>query len=76
MGERRERDWTAMTPGDFDSEAPLCLNVGTGPVVVPAEPDEYGTAPLFGDEVPERRPAPRRTAPRRTAPDAQQGQLF
>ncbi len=49
-----------MTPGDFDSEAPLCLNVGTGPVVVPAEPDEYGTAPLFGDEVPERRPAPRR----------------
>ncbi len=61
-----------MTPGDFDRDAPLCLNVGTGPVVVPAEPDEYGTEPLFGDEVPRRRPAPRRT----TAPDAQQGMLF
>ncbi len=47
----------------------------TGPAVVPAEPDEYGTEPLFGDEIPERRPAPRRT-PRRTAPDGQQGQLF
>ncbi|MGA5179563.1 hypothetical protein ACWEPD_03010 [Streptomyces pseudogriseolus] len=76
MGERRERDWTAMTPGDFDRDAPLCLNVGTGPVVVPAEPDEYGTEPLFGDEAPQRRPA-RRGTPRRTgAPDAQQGMLF
>ncbi|MER7740462.1 hypothetical protein ABZ368_04615 [Streptomyces sp. NPDC005908] len=75
MSERRERDWTDMTPGDFDREAPLCLHVRTGPAVVPAEPDEYGTEPLFGDEIPERRPAPRRT-PRRTAPDGQQGQLF
>ncbi|MFZ4151766.1 hypothetical protein [Streptomyces pseudogriseolus] len=76
MGERRERDWTAMTPGDFDRDAPLCLNVGTGPVVVPAEPDEYGTEPLFGDEVPQRRPAPRGAPRRTTAPDAQQGMLF
>ncbi|MEW2074276.1 hypothetical protein ACFZAG_30315 [Streptomyces sp. NPDC012403] len=74
MSERRERDWTDMTPGDFDLDAPLCLNVGTGPVVVPAEPDEYGTAPLFGEETPVRGPAARR-APRRTAPDGQ-GQLF
>ncbi|WP_437032957.1 hypothetical protein [Streptomyces sp. enrichment culture] len=63
-----------MTPGDFDREAPLCLNVGTGPVVVPAEPDEYGTAPLFGREAPEQRPGPRR-APRPPAP-GQQGRLF
>lgn len=67
-----------MTPGDFDRDAPLCLNVGTGPVVVPAEPDEYGTAPLFGEETPVGTPGPRRAprrAPRRTAP-AEQGQLF
>ncbi|MFF1272644.1 hypothetical protein ACFVZC_04405 [Streptomyces marokkonensis] len=74
MSERRERDWTDMTPGDFDSEAPLCLNVGTGPVVVPAEPDEYGTEPLFGEDTPPRAPGPRRP-PRRTAP-AEQGELF
>ncbi|MFF8031862.1 MULTISPECIES: hypothetical protein [unclassified Streptomyces] len=74
MSERRERDWTDMTPGDFDRDAPLCLNVGTGPVVVPAEPDECGTAPLFGEATPARRTDSRR-APRRTAP-AEQGQLF
>ncbi|MEY9490680.1 hypothetical protein RKD26_006474 [Streptomyces calvus] len=74
MSERRERDWTDMTPGDFDRDAPLCLNVGTGPVVVPAEPDEFGTAPLFGQETAVRRPGPPR-APRRTAP-AEQGRLF
>ncbi|MER7486058.1 hypothetical protein ABTY20_09165 [Streptomyces sp. NPDC126497] len=74
MSERRERDWTDMTPGDFDLDAPLCLNVGTGPVAVPAEPDEYGTAPLFGEETPARVPGPRRT-PRRTTP-AEQGRLF
>ncbi|WP_217141638.1 hypothetical protein [Streptomyces sp. AC627_RSS907] len=52
MGERQDREWVAMTPGDFDLDAPLVLNVGTGPVTVPAEPDEYGTAPLFGDPAP------------------------
>ncbi|MFG2545046.1 hypothetical protein ACGFOM_21660 [Streptomyces sp. NPDC048594] len=52
MGERQDREWVAMTPGDFDRDAPLVLNVGTGPATVPAEPDEYGTAPLFGEETP------------------------
>ncbi|GGV54640.1 hypothetical protein GCM10010261_37550 [Streptomyces pilosus] len=74
MSERRERDWTDMTPGEFDREAPLCLNVGTGPVTVPAEPDEYGTEPLFGEQAPARQPAPPRPR-RRTAP-AEQGHLF
>lgn len=73
MSERQERDWTDMTPGDFDRDAPLHLNVGTGPVVVPAEPDEYGTVPLFGEEAPPRRPGPRR--PRGGAP-AEQEHLF
>ncbi|MBT3150212.1 hypothetical protein HTV45_04800 [Streptomyces sp. CHD11] len=74
MSERRERDWADMTPGDFDRDAPLCLNVGTGPVVVPAEPDECGTEPLFGEETPSRRSGPPR-APRRTG-TAEQGRLF
>ncbi|MEU3948423.1 hypothetical protein [Streptomyces sp. NPDC029526] len=74
MDGSRECDWTAMTPGDFDRDAPLCLNVGTGPVVVPAEPDAYGTAPLFGREAPEQRSGPRR-APRPPAP-GEQGRLF
>ncbi|CAL9667956.1 hypothetical protein [Streptomyces sp. enrichment culture] len=52
MGERQDREWVAMTPGDFDLDAPLVLNVGTGPATVPAEPDEYGTAPLFGETAP------------------------
>ncbi|MFD5496630.1 hypothetical protein ACFYY3_25485 [Streptomyces sp. NPDC001812] len=74
MSERQERDWTDMTPGDFDRDVPLHLNVGTGPVVVPAEPDEYGTVPLFGEEAPPRRPVPRRL-PRDGAP-AEQEHLF
>ncbi|MFJ8542539.1 hypothetical protein ACIRFH_11075 [Streptomyces sp. NPDC093586] len=71
MGERQDREWTAMTPGDFDREAPLRLNVGTGPTVVPAEPDEYGTAPLFGDTAPERATS-RRGRPRAKATGAQE----
>ncbi|WP_406729272.1 hypothetical protein WJ438_38700 [Streptomyces sp. GD-15H] len=74
MSERQERDWTDMTPGDFDHDAPLRLNVGTGPVVVPAEPDEYGTVPLFGEEAPARRPVPRR--PARGGAPAEQEHLF
>ncbi|WP_030379493.1 MULTISPECIES: hypothetical protein [unclassified Streptomyces] len=74
MSERQDREWTAMTPGDFDREAPLRLNVGTGPTPVPAEPDEYGTAPLFGDEAPARPPAPR-PAGRRTV-RVEQDRLF
>lgn len=58
-----------MTPGDFDRDAPLVLNVGTGPATVPAEPDEYGTAPLFGEEAPAPGSRPRgrrgRSAPAR-----------
>ncbi|MEZ7004830.1 hypothetical protein [Streptomyces sp. AD55] len=76
MGGRQDRDWVAMTPGDFDREAPLRLNVGTGPTAVPAEPDEYGTAPLFGDTTPAR-PAPRRDRGRRvSAPTTAQQRLF
>jgi hypothetical protein len=63
-----------MTPGDFDRDVPLCLNVGTGPTPVPAEPDEYGTAPLFGDEVPARPAAPRPA--RRRGARVEQGRLF
>ncbi|GGX85708.1 hypothetical protein [Streptomyces minutiscleroticus] len=66
-------EWAAMTPSDFDRDAPLCLNVRGGTAAVPAEPDEYGTAPLFGSESPARS-APRR-ARRPTAP-ADQGRLF
>jgi hypothetical protein len=58
-----------MTPGDFDRDAPLVLNVGTGP----AEPDEYGTAPLFGESAPAP-PAPRRKG--RARPQAAQERLF
>ncbi|OSC51503.1 hypothetical protein B5181_39475 [Streptomyces sp. 4F] len=73
MGERQGGGWVAMTPGDFDREAPLVLNVGTGPATVPAEPDEYGTAPLFGETAPVR-PAPRRN--RRGRPAPAQERLF
>ncbi|KOT94674.1 hypothetical protein ADK87_29450 [Streptomyces sp. NRRL F-4711] len=62
-----------MTPGDFDRDAPLVLNVSTGPATVPAEPDEYGTAPLFGESAPVP-PAPRRKG--RGRPPAAQERLF
>ncbi|MGW4544901.1 hypothetical protein ACWEN4_00770 [Streptomyces violaceorubidus] len=73
MGERQDRDWVAMTPGDFDRDAPLVLNVGTGPATVPAEPDEYGTAPLFGETAPVPGTRPRH---RRGRPTARQERLF
>ncbi|WP_069767320.1 hypothetical protein [Streptomyces sp. LUP30] len=63
MSGRQDREWPAMTPADFDREVPLRLNVATGPTPVPAEPDEYGTLPLFGHEPPARQPN-RRTRPR------------
>ncbi|MDR6978386.1 hypothetical protein J2X68_005112 [Streptomyces sp. 3330] len=59
MSERQDCEWPAMTPADFDRDVPLRLNVGTGPVPVPAEPDEYGTIPLFGKEPPARQPVRR-----------------
>ncbi|MGF1338734.1 hypothetical protein ACQSMD_01235 [Streptomyces flavovirens] len=49
MSEREGRDWTAMTPEDFDPEAPAVPETGPGPAA-PAEPDPYGTPPLFDDE--------------------------
>ncbi|GAA4988033.1 MULTISPECIES: hypothetical protein [Streptomyces] len=73
MGERQDRDWVAMTPGDFDRDAPLVLNVGTGPATVPAEPDEYGTAPLFGETAPAPSTRPRT---RRGRPAPGQERLF
>ncbi|MFG2679634.1 hypothetical protein [Streptomyces sp. NPDC048392] len=73
MGERQDREWVAMTRGDFDRDAPLVLNVGTGPAAVPAEPDEYGTAPLFGQTAPAPG-TPRRRG--RGRPPAAQERLF
>ncbi|MFJ6070681.1 hypothetical protein ACIQFU_07485 [Streptomyces sp. NPDC093065] len=73
MGERQDREWVAMTPGDFDRDAPLVLNVNTGPATVPAEPDEYGTAPLFGETAPTPGTRPRT---RRGRPAAGQERLF
>ncbi|MFE1585161.1 hypothetical protein [Streptomyces sp. NPDC059402] len=73
MGERQDREWVAMTPGDFDRDAPLVLNVSTGPATVPAEPDEYGTAPLFGETAPA--PGARRRKSR-GRPSAAQEPLF
>ncbi|KAF2775512.1 hypothetical protein STPH2_0171 [Streptomyces sp. KO7888] len=62
-----------MTPGDFDRDAPLVLNVSTGPATVPAEPDEYGTAPLFGETAPASGARPRA---RRGRPADGQERLF
>ncbi|MER7659986.1 hypothetical protein [Streptomyces sp. NPDC096193] len=71
MAEQPGRDWTAMTRADFDPDVPLQLAVPTGPAAIPAEPDECGTAPLFGEESPVRR-APR-TARRRAVRIDQDG---
>lgn len=77
-GGRAGLDWTRMERADFDETAqpaPLAL-IGEEAVVrpVPAVPDAYGTAALFGDD-----PAP--TRPRRAArpavpPPADTGTLF
>ncbi|WP_329317221.1 hypothetical protein OG723_44455 (plasmid) [Streptomyces sp. NBC_01278] len=45
------RDWTVMTAADFGKATPAGFGRG-GPAAVPAEPDECGTAALFGDETP------------------------
>ena len=71
MTERQGRDWTLMTPDEFDQDAPpLPQDV---PAVVPAVPDECGTAPLFGDDT--AAPCPRDTE-RRPAPPEEQPGLF
>ncbi|MER5833189.1 hypothetical protein ABT116_20625 [Streptomyces sp. NPDC002130] len=53
MSEPGGRDWVGMTPDDFDRDAPPRPEVDGR---IPAELDECGTAPLFGDE-----PAPATT---------------
>ncbi|GHF32984.1 hypothetical protein GCM10010218_12570 [Streptomyces mashuensis] len=66
-------DWRGMGRGDFDESAPLALvderaaRIGAP---VPATPDTYGTAALFGDEAPVRRVAPRRTQAEKPQADA------
>ncbi|GGV87551.1 hypothetical protein GCM10010228_70000 [Streptomyces massasporeus] len=47
MGEQGGRDWVCMTPDDFDCDAPPRPEVDGR---IPAELDECGTAPLFGDD--------------------------
>ncbi|MGC5042424.1 hypothetical protein ACLQ16_03805 [Streptomyces albidoflavus] len=57
------RDWRQMGRADFEVSAPLALvdaSTARAGARVPATPDAYGTAALFGDEVPVRRAAPRR----------------
>ncbi|MFK0294291.1 hypothetical protein ACIQU6_27990 [Streptomyces sp. NPDC090442] len=66
------RSWSQMGRADFDTAAPLALvddRAVRAEVRVPAAPDAYGTAALFGDEVSVRRVAPPR-AVRRQAPQA------
>ncbi|MFF4276205.1 hypothetical protein [Streptomyces sp. NPDC001536] len=68
------RDWTRMTPDEFDRAvptAPLRLDVDGGAAPIPAVPDECGTAPLFGDETPV--PRPGRSDRRPAAPVDQDG---
>ncbi|MGW6007833.1 hypothetical protein [Streptomyces sp. NPDC055210] len=62
MSEQRGRDWTRMTPDDFDQDAPLRPVLPDGPAAatVPAVPDEYGTPSLFEDEAPAARPRTRK----------------
>ncbi|GAA2549138.1 hypothetical protein ACFW2V_01300 [Streptomyces sp. NPDC058947] len=70
MSEQGGRDWVRMTPDDFDREAPPRPEVDGR---IPAELDECGTAPLFGDEPPPARTG-RTTA--RTLQRARQERLF
>ncbi|MFJ9416656.1 hypothetical protein ACIRPT_21040 [Streptomyces sp. NPDC101227] len=54
-----------MGRADFDTSAPPSLvdeSTARAGAPVPATPDAYGTAALFGDETPVRRAAPRRRA--------------
>ncbi|MBQ0854721.1 hypothetical protein ACFU96_31655 [Streptomyces sp. NPDC057620] len=72
MSEQHGRDWTRMTPDDFDQDAPVRPVVPARPTAVPAVPDEYGTPPLFGDETPAARPRTRKSV----APPLDQPKLF
>ncbi|MFI1201684.1 hypothetical protein ACH4VR_19895 [Streptomyces sp. NPDC020883] len=68
------QDWRQMGRSDFDESAPLALvdeRAARAGARVPATPDAYGTAALFGDEVPPaRRAAPRRAPSKEPQPDA------
>ncbi|MGG2460183.1 hypothetical protein ACO0M4_10235 [Streptomyces sp. RGM 3693] len=68
------QDWRQMERGDFDEAMPLTLvdeRAARAAARVPATPDAYGTAALFGDEVPPvRRAAPRRAPSAEPQPDA------
>ncbi|MGG7574168.1 hypothetical protein [Streptomyces sirii] len=59
-------DWRQMGRADFDESAPLTLvderAARAAGARVPATPDAYGTAALFGEEVPAPRTALRRRA--------------
>ncbi|MEN8656306.1 hypothetical protein ABCR94_38480 [Streptomyces sp. 21So2-11] len=68
------KDWTGMGHAEFDESAPNQLPVPAGPVRIPAKPDAYGTAALFGEAVPE--PQPRRERPVRPGDADGQDELF
>ncbi|MFC7843791.1 hypothetical protein [Streptomyces sp. NPDC057382] len=72
MTEEGGRDWVCMTPDDFDREAPPRPEVDTR---IPAEVDECGTAPLFGEDPASDRTSPNRPAAR-PAQQVTQGRLF
>ncbi|MFI8265346.1 hypothetical protein [Streptomyces sp. NPDC085665] len=55
--EQSGRSWTAMTAADFGKATPAGFGRG-GPAAVPAVPDEFGTAALFGDEITAPSPRP------------------
>ncbi|MFH8469174.1 hypothetical protein [Streptomyces sp. NPDC017991] len=74
MGKQHGRDWTRMTPDDFDEDAPPRPDAPAGPAAVLAVPDECGTAPLFGDESPAAHPE--RAKKRPGAPPFDQAELF
>jgi hypothetical protein len=57
-----------MTRADFGRNAPLHPGVSGGQAAVPAVPDEYSTAPLFGDEMAARHPSPRPLTLERSPP--------
>ncbi|WSJ91336.1 hypothetical protein OG430_33700 [Streptomyces sp. NBC_01304] len=63
-----------MQHAEFDHDAPLELPVPTGPVRIPATPDQTGTQALFGEPV--RTPAVRGSRPHSPAATDGQDQLF
>jgi hypothetical protein len=68
-------DWAAMSPAEFDAEAPDMLPVSVVSARVVAVCDTYGTTALFGEE-PRPAPAPRRPRPPAPGDVDGQGTLF